>query len=213
MAALHGVLRASAGRSGRVRRWLAAMAALACAAPVVAAEPGPAQGKIGVSLPLLTSPFWQACHRYLPDMAQALGVDILAPVNSNQDPAQQITDVANLTNLGAKGHASGYAAAKGAQLSLTREWAAALAADGVRVNAVVPAEVMTPMYRQWLRRFDDPMEQLAQISARIPLGRRMTLAEEVADTAVFLLSERASHTTGQWLFVDGGYAHLDRALG
>ena len=40
----------------------------------------------------------------------------------------------------------------------------------------------------------------------------MTAAEEIADTVVFLLSERASHTTGQWLFVDGGYTHLDRAL-
>lgn len=124
-----------------------------------------------------------------------------------------IVNISSKTALTGQGHASGYAAAKGAQLSLTREWAAALAADGVRVNAVVPAEVMTPMYRQWLRRFDDPMEQLAQISARIPLGRRMTLAEEIADTAVFLLSDRASHTTGQWLFVDGGYTHLDRALG
>ncbi|MDC6134678.1 SDR family oxidoreductase, partial [Burkholderia gladioli] len=42
---------------------------------------------------------------------------------------------------------------------------------------------------------------------------RMTTPEEIASTAVFLLSERASHTTGQWLFVDGGYTHLDRALG
>ena len=40
----------------------------------------------------------------------------------------------------------------------------------------------------------------------------MTTSEEIADTVVFLLSDRASHTTGQWLFVDGGYTHLDRAL-
>jgi L-fucose dehydrogenase len=38
----------------------------------------------------------------------------------------------------------------------------------------------------------------------------MTTVEEMADTVLFLLSERASHTTGQWLFVDGGYVHLDR---
>ena len=40
----------------------------------------------------------------------------------------------------------------------------------------------------------------------------MTTAEEIARTAVFLLSGAASHTTGQWVFVDGGYTHLDRAL-
>ena len=40
----------------------------------------------------------------------------------------------------------------------------------------------------------------------------MTLPQEIADMVVFLLSSRAGHTTGQWLSVDGGYLHLDRAL-
>jgi L-fucose dehydrogenase len=40
----------------------------------------------------------------------------------------------------------------------------------------------------------------------------MTKPEEIADTVIFLLSERASHITGQHVFVDGGYTHLDRAL-
>lgn len=123
-----------------------------------------------------------------------------------------IVNISSKTAVTGQGRASGYCAAKGAQLSLTREWAAALAADGVRVNAVVPAEVMTPLYQHWLAGFEDPVHKLKEISARIPLGRRMTTAEEIADTAVFLLSDRASHTTGQWLFVDGGYTHLDRAL-
>jgi L-fucose dehydrogenase len=103
-------------------------------------------------------------------------------------------------------------AAKAAQLGLTREWAAAFLADGVRVNAVIPAEVMTPLYANWLASFDDPAAKLADITRHIPLGQRMTTAREIADTAVFLLSARASHTTGQWLFPDGGYTHLDRAL-
>ena len=123
-----------------------------------------------------------------------------------------IVNISSKTAVTGQGGTSGYCASKGAQLALTREWAASLAADGVRVNAVVPAEVMTPLYRSWLDGFDDPESKLAAITAKIPLGQRMTTAEEIADTTVFLLSERASHVTGQWLFVDGGYTHLDRAL-
>jgi L-fucose dehydrogenase len=97
-------------------------------------------------------------------------------------------------------------------LGLTREWAAALAGDGVRVNAVIPAEVMTPLYERWLAGLDNPSKKLAEITARIPLGNRMTLDTEMAATVLFALSDKAGHTTGQWLFVDGGYTHLDRAL-
>ncbi|MGN4076534.1 SDR family oxidoreductase [Burkholderia gladioli] len=124
-----------------------------------------------------------------------------------------IVNVSSKTALTGQGGTSGYCAAKGAVLSLTREWAASLAGDGVRVNAVIPAEVMTPLYESWLAGFDYPEAKLAAITQRIPFGKRMTTPEEIASTAVFLLSERASHTTGQWLFVDGGYTHLDRALG
>lgn len=123
-----------------------------------------------------------------------------------------IVNISSKTALTGQGHTSGYCAAKGAQLSLTREWAAALRKDGIRVNAVVPAEVMTPLYKKWLQTFDDPEARLAEITGAIPLGKRMTKAQEIADTVLFLLSARAGHTTGQWLFVDGGYVHLDRAL-
>ncbi len=123
-----------------------------------------------------------------------------------------IVNVSSKTALTGQGNTSAYVAAKGAQLALTREWAAALLDDGVRVNAVVPAEVMTPLYARWLQSFDDPDTQLQRITRNIPLERRMTTAREMADTVLFLLSSRASHTTGQWLFVDGGYMHLDRAL-
>lgn len=123
-----------------------------------------------------------------------------------------IVNVSSKTAITGQGNTSAYAAAKGAQLALTREWAVALREDGVRVNAVVPAEVMTPLYRQWIETFDDPEEQLRTIENRIPLGRRMTTPGEIADTILFVLSCRCCHTTGQWLFVDGGYTHLDRAI-
>jgi len=122
-----------------------------------------------------------------------------------------IVNVSSKTALTGQGRTSGYCASKGAQLSLTREWALALADDGVRVNAVIPAEVMTPLYESWLGSFEDPQAQLKKITSKIPLGHRMTEASEIAYATVFLLSERSSHTTGQWHFVDGGYVHLDRS--
>ena len=123
-----------------------------------------------------------------------------------------IVNIASKTALTGQGGTSGYVAAKAALLGLTREWAASLAGDGVRVNAVLPAEVMTPMYDQWLQSRPDPAQALHDIAARIPLGRRLTTDREIADLVVFLLSDRSSHTTGQWLHPDGGYVHLDRAL-
>ncbi len=123
-----------------------------------------------------------------------------------------IVNISSKTAVTGQGSTSAYVAAKAAQLGLTREWAAALAPHGVRVNAVIPAEVMTPMYAAWLSSTADPAAERTRIEARIPLGRRMTTDREIADAVVFALSPRSGHTTGQWLFVDGGYTHLDRAL-
>jgi len=72
--------------------------------------------------------------------------------------------------------------------------------------------VMTPLYRQWLSSFSNPEEKLKAIVEKVPLAKRMTTPEEIAATAVYLLSPKASHITGQHVFVDGGYTHLDRAL-
>jgi L-fucose dehydrogenase len=123
-----------------------------------------------------------------------------------------IVNISSKTAVTGQGSTSGYVAAKAAILGLTREWAVELLSDGIRVNAVLPAEVMTPLYESWLSKFPDPQQALARIESKIPLGRRMTTREEIAATVVFLLSGKSSHTTGQHLFVDGGYVHLDRAL-
>ncbi len=128
-----------------------------------------------------------------------------------------IASKGTIINIGSKcavtgqGGTSGYVAAKGAMNGLTREWALDLAPHGIRVNCVLPAEVMTPLYARWLEKRPDPAASLAAIKATIPLEHRMTTAKEIADTVVFTASPRASHTTGQILYVDGGYVHFDRA--
>lgn len=124
-----------------------------------------------------------------------------------------IVNISSKVALTGQGNTSGYAASKGAQLALTREWAAELLPHEVRVNAVLPAEVMTPLYRRWLDTLGDPDAELRRIESKIPLGHRMTLDAEIAAATVFLLSPvQSGHTTGQHLIVDGGYVHLDRAL-
>ena len=124
-----------------------------------------------------------------------------------------IVNVSSKVALTGQGGTSAYAAAKGAQLALTREWAAELLPFGIRVNSILPAEVMTPLYARWVATTADPEETLAKIVSRIPLGHRMTEGAEIAAMTVFLLSNaKSGHTTGQHMVVDGGYTHLDRSL-
>ncbi|MBD0254612.1 MAG: SDR family oxidoreductase [Cytophagales bacterium] len=123
-----------------------------------------------------------------------------------------IVNISSKTADTGQGGTSAYAAANGGRNALTREWAVELLKYGIRVNAIVVAECWTPLYEKWINTLPDPQEKLRSITANIPLGQRMTTAEEIANTAAFLLSGRSSHTTGQLLYVDGGYVHLDRAL-
>lgn len=123
-----------------------------------------------------------------------------------------------ILNIGSKvaytgqGGTSGYAASKGGVLALTREWAVDLLKDHVRVNAIIIAESWTPSYKEWLETLDNPKEKLEGIIDKIPYENRMTTPKEIANSALFLISDNSSHTTGQHVFVDGGYVHLDRAL-
>ncbi len=123
-----------------------------------------------------------------------------------------IVNIASKVAMTGQGGTSGYTSSKGAILALTRDWAAELLPYGIRVNALVPAEVMTPLYKQWLSTFPNPEEKLKHIVSKIPLGKRMTQPEEIAAMVLFLISSQASHITGQHVLVDGGYVHLDRAL-
>lgn len=123
-----------------------------------------------------------------------------------------IVNITSKTADTGQGNTSAYAAANGGRNALTREWAVELLKYGIRVNAVVVAECWTPLYERWIQSLPNPADKLVSITAHIPLENRMTTAEEIANTTAFLLSNRSSHTTGQLVYVDGGYVHLDRAL-
>jgi L-fucose dehydrogenase len=156
-----------------------------------------APGKFITSLTSNVGHYYYFTHFALPHLIKSSG---------------SIVNISSKTAVTGQGGTSGYVAAKGAILSLTREWAVELLEHNIRVNAVVPAEVWTPMYETWVNSQKNPEYALKSISKKIPLQNRMTTTTEIADTVLFLLSARASHMTGQWLHVDGGYVHLDRAI-
>jgi len=141
--------------------------------------------------------YYMMAHYALPELKKCKGA---------------IVNIGSKTSVTGQGGTSGYAAANGGRNALTREWAVELLPYGIRVNSVIVAECFTPLYKRWIQTFEKPKEKLKMITDKIPLEKRMTTSEEIANTVAFLLSEKSSHTTGQLLFVDGGYTHLDRSL-
>jgi len=141
--------------------------------------------------------YYLMAHHALPELKKSKGA---------------IVNIGSKTSFTGQGGTSGYAAANGGRNALTREWAVELLPHSIRVNAVIVAECFTPLYERWINTFDEPEKKLKSITDKIPLENRMTTAKEIANTVAFLLSDASSHTTGQLVFVDGGYTHLDRAL-
>ena len=110
-----------------------------------------------------------------------------------------IVNIASVMSFRGSGTAPGYAASKGAVMQLTKSLAIAWASDGIRVNAVAPGFIVTPMTDRHI----DPAYR-ARVNERTPMGR-WGEPKHIADAVLFLASARASFITGVILPVDGGY--------
>jgi len=106
--------------------------------------------------------------------------------------------------IGFQGWAA-YAAAKGGINALTKQSAIDLAPHGIRVNAVAPGTIMTPLNEKLFDSMDDPSELIETWNKAHPLGR-FGQAQEVADLVAYLASDKASFITGEIVRVDGGLA-------
>jgi NAD(P)-dependent dehydrogenase (short-subunit alcohol dehydrogenase family) len=110
-----------------------------------------------------------------------------------------IVNIASMMSFHGSGTAPGYSASKGGVMQLTKSLAIAWASEGVRVNAVAPGFIVTPMTDKHI----DPVFR-ANREARTPMGR-WGQPQDIANAVLFLASERASFITGVILPVDGGY--------
>jgi NAD(P)-dependent dehydrogenase (short-subunit alcohol dehydrogenase family) len=113
-----------------------------------------------------------------------------------------VTVASELALMGQAGYVA-YTATKGGILSMTRSLAAELAPHGVRVNALCPGTVDTPLLAAEFDSAEDPPAERERTTRSIAAGR-IADAEEIAALAVFLLSDESSYVTGSHFVVDGG---------
>jgi NAD(P)-dependent dehydrogenase (short-subunit alcohol dehydrogenase family) len=125
------------------------------------------------------------------------------PQMQKQGKGSIVTLASQLAIAGGRGN-SAYIAAKGAIISLTRTMALDFASDGIRVNAIAPGAIETPMLRRSFARHADP-EAAREASRNRHAMKRFGRAEEIAQAALYLASDASSFTTGTVMAVDGGW--------
>lgn len=118
-----------------------------------------------------------------------------------------IINMSSMVALLGQEHSSAYCSTKGAQLSLTKALAVELGREGIRVNAILPGNVDTPLMRDWAATLPDPQSALARVAALQVFGR-MATGEEIGKIALFLATDDSSFLTGQAIEAEGG-ASLD----
>ncbi len=123
-----------------------------------------------------------------------------AEVAAMGDHGGAIVNTASIAGLRGRPGLATYAASKHAVIGLTRSGALDYGQAGIRINAVAPGTVDTPMTSGWL---EQEPALAAQLKAMTPLGRSAR-PEEIAEAAAWLLSDRASYVTGAVLTMDGG---------
>ncbi len=114
-----------------------------------------------------------------------------------------IVNVASILGLVADGMLAAYCAAKGGVLGLTRAAAVQYGDRGIRVNAICPGDIDTPLVAEYFDMFDDPKAARAKIENEYPM-KRIAAPKEIAQSVMFLASPYSSYMTGQQLVVDGG---------
>lgn len=131
--------------------------------------------------------------------AEALLVRALLPELRETGAGSAIVGISSIEGLTGNGLIPAYCASKSGLLGLTRSMAHALGPEGIRVNAVCPGAVDTPMLAPLLAL----PEAVARLQERIPLGR-VAEPEDIAKVVRFLLSDDAAYITGTYVVVDGG---------
>ena len=116
-----------------------------------------------------------------------------------------IVNISSMTAVLGQHFSTAYCAAKAAQVGLTKALAIEAGHDGVRVNAILPSNVDTPLMRRWAATLDDPDSALDRVANLQVLGR-MATPREIGDIALFLATEESSFLTGQAIEADGGAA-------
>ncbi len=118
-----------------------------------------------------------------------------------------IVNISSMTAVLGQDRSSAYCATKGAQVSLTKALAKELGPAGIRVNAILPSNIDTPLMRDWAATLDDPESALQRVAAMQVFGRMGTI-EEMGEVALFLAADESSFITGQAIEAEGG-ASLD----